>query len=285
MKLSFVIPAYNEQEYLSKCLGSIIDQKLSVSCEVEIIVVNNASTDHTKEIALKFPGVRVIDEPRKGITFARQAGFAASTGDLIANVDADSILTPGWIAAVTAWFGKKKDLVALRGPLIYYDFSVFTNLQIQLYYFFGYLGYLLNRFVLHMGSMLQGGNFVVRRSALKTIGGFNSNIAFYGEDTEIAKRLSKVGPTVFTFFLPMYSSARRIKYEGLLTMAFKYSMNLIWITFFQKPFTKDYIDVRPTQSNQTINFQTTVRHLRRALLGIGLGLLVVLIIFFWVAFI
>src|ERR1700735_3878627 len=100
MRLSFVVPAYNEETYLPACLESILAQTSGMGDAVEIIVVNNASSDRTREVALGYPGVRVVDEPRKGLTHARQAGFAASTGDLIANVNSDSRLTPGWVSKV-----------------------------------------------------------------------------------------------------------------------------------------------------------------------------------------
>ncbi len=79
MRLSFVIPAYNEEAYLPACLESVLAQTKELGDAVEIIVVNNASSDRTREVALGYPGVRVVDEPQKGLTFARQAGFAAST--------------------------------------------------------------------------------------------------------------------------------------------------------------------------------------------------------------
>ena len=277
MKISFVIPAYNEEKYLPLCLQAIFLQQKTASCDVEVIVVNNASTDATHAIAASFPSVIVIDESRKGITFARQAGLAAATGDLIANVDADSILTPGWLEAVAKNFSRNEKLVALSGPFLYYDLPVFSNLQIHFYYLLGYITYLINRFVLRVGSLLQGGNFVVRRSALQQIGGFNTAIAFYGEDTEIAKRLSQVGPVVFTFSLPMYSSARRIKHEGLLTMAVKYPMNFFWTTFFKRPFTTEYIDVR----KQPISaFQTTVKNFYTVLHTVQITVLAVVLFLF-----
>ena len=75
MKLSFVIPAYNEERYLQDCIRSILLETAGMNGTCEIIVVNNASTDRTRELALGFPEVRVIDEWRKGLTHARQAGF------------------------------------------------------------------------------------------------------------------------------------------------------------------------------------------------------------------
>jgi glycosyltransferase involved in cell wall biosynthesis len=261
MRLSFVVPAYNEEAYLPACLESIlsqIDQRNpnlpEGSCE--IIVVNNASTDRTREVALRYPGVTVVDEPRKGLTFARQAGFAASTGILIANVDADSRLTPGWIAKVLTTFAEAeasaarpeahRRLAAFSGPLVYYDLTPRQRVLVHVFYMTAWTTYAINRYILRVGSMVQGGNFVVNRAALEAIGGFNTAISFYGEDTDIARRLNDVGEVRFTFDLKMSSSARRLKSEGMLTMAGRYSINYLWTTFFKRPFTDNYIDIRET---------------------------------------
>jgi glycosyltransferase involved in cell wall biosynthesis len=244
MRLSFVIPAYNEEAYLPACLESILAQTQTLGNAIEIIVVNNASTDRTREVALGYPGVRVVDEPRKGLTFARQAGFAASTGELIANVDSDSRLTPGWLVQVLAAFKDHPKLVALSGPLVYYDLTPRQRVSVQIFYVIAFLVYGFNRYVIRAGSMVQGGNFVLRREALEQIGGFNTGISFYGEDTDIARRMNHVGTVKFTFDLKMFSSARRLKHEGILTMAWRYTINYFWTTFRKKPFTEEYIDIR-----------------------------------------
>ncbi len=248
MRLSFVIPAYNEERYLPACLESILAQTRDLGEDVEIIVVNNASSDRTREVALSYPGVTVVDEMRKGLPWARQAGFAASSGELIANVDADSRLTPGWVRQVLETFAeferKGKSLVALSGPVEYYDLTASQMVSVHLFYLLAFLLYALNRYVLRAGSMVQGGNFVLRRDALASIGGFNTSIAFYGEDTDIARRLNRVGKVVFTFQLKMFSSARRLKKEGMLTIGMRYTMNYLWTTFRKKPFTEEYIDIR-----------------------------------------
>lgn len=248
MRLSFVIPAYNEELYLPACLESILAQTRDLGEEVEIIVVNNASSDRTREVALRYPGVRVVDESRKGLPWARQAGFAASSGELIANVDSDSRLTPGWVQRVLDTFAdferRGKSLVALSGPVVYYDLTPSQRVSVQLFYLLAFTLYALNRYVLRAGSMVQGGNFVLRRDALASIGGFNTSIAFYGEDTDIARRLNRVGKVVFTFRLKMFSSARRLKKEGMFTIGMRYTMNYLWTTFRKKPFTEEYIDIR-----------------------------------------
>ena len=244
MRLSFVIPAYNEESYLPACLESILLQTRGMDEDVEIIVVNNASSDRTREVALSYPGIKVVDEPRKGLTYARQAGFLASTGDLIANVDSDSRLTPGWVDEVLSAFMKEPKLVSLSGPFVYYDLTPVQRISVQVFYASAFLVYALNRWVLRAGSMVQGGNFVLRRKALEQIGGFNTDIAFYGEDTDIARRINRVGQVRFTFDLKMFSSARRLKKEGMLTIAARYTINYLWTTFRKKPFTEEYIDIR-----------------------------------------
>jgi len=168
----------------------------------------------------------------------------ASTGDLIANVDADTMLTSGWIDKVLKEFSKKQNLVAFSGPFIYYDLPKIHNILVRAYYYIGYLSYIVSHLVLRKSAMLQGGNFVVRREALEKIKGFNTNISFYGEDTDIARRIQKLGRVKFTFKLPMYTSGRRLKEEGIFTMALRYPMNYIWVSLFKKPFTQNYIDVR-----------------------------------------
>jgi glycosyltransferase involved in cell wall biosynthesis len=244
MRLSFVIPAYNEETYLPACLESILSQTKSLGNNVEIIVVNNASSDRTREVALTFPGVQVVDEPRKGLTYARQAGFAASTGDLIANVDSDSRLTPGWVDRILRTFAAEPKIVSLSGPFIYYDLTPSQRISVQFFYALAFIVYATNRYILRAGSMVQGGNFVLRREALQQIGGFNTGIAFYGEDTDIARRMSKVGKVKFTFDLKMFSSPRRLKQEGMFTIAMRYTINYFWTTFRKRPFTEKYIDIR-----------------------------------------
>ena len=260
MRISFVVPAYNEEAYLPACLDAILAQTRTLPAglsadDIEIIVVNNASTDRTRDVALSYPGVTVVDEPRKGLTFARQAGFAASSGALIANVDADSRLTPGWLARVLTTFAEptapnKLPLAALSGPILYYDLTPRQRVLVHVFYLTAWATYAMNRYILRVGSMVQGGNFVTSRAALEAIGGFNTAISFYGEDTDIARRLNEVGEVRFTFALKMFSSARRLKKEGMLTMAWRYGINYMWTTFFKRPYTETYIDIRETLTTE-----------------------------------
>jgi glycosyltransferase involved in cell wall biosynthesis len=243
MKLSFVIPAWNEEKYIGQCLSSLTSEVARSGRNIEIIVVNNASEDRTRQIALEFPDVTVVDEPRKGLPQARQAGFLASSGDLIANIDADCLLPPGWIEKVYRQFTLDDGLVALSGPYKYYDLSILTNISVRAYYLLTFGFHLVIHHILGKGAVVQGGNFVLRRTALEEIGGFNTDIKFYGEDTDIARRIQKIGRVKFMLSLKMSSSGRRLSKEGVFKMAARYVINYFWIIFFKKPFTKKYRNV------------------------------------------
>jgi hypothetical protein len=92
--------------------------------------------------------------------------------------------------------------------------------------------------------MVVGGNFAVRRSALEQIGGFDTSIAFYGEDTNIARRLKAAGKVKFLLRLPMRTSSRRLAAEGMTVMAFKYAANFLGEVVLKRPLTDEYRDVR-----------------------------------------
>ncbi|MEN9614356.1 MAG: hypothetical protein RLZZ347_663 [Candidatus Parcubacteria bacterium] len=244
MKLSIVIPAYNEEKRIGACLTSIVRATESKHYDIEIVVVDNASTDKTAEIARSFPQVKVVFESQKGIVWARKAGLSASTGELIANIDADTLMPVSWPDTVFARFTKDCALLALSGPYIYYDLSTLTRFWIRLFYMAGYVFEGVSSVLLHVKSNLQGGNYVVRREALEKIGGYNTAISFYGEDSDIGRRLNAIGKIQWTFALPMYTSGRRLAEEGLVKMGCKYALNYLWMTFAKRPFTKEYSDIR-----------------------------------------
>jgi len=242
--VSFVVPAYNEAVLIRSCLAAITAEVSRTGCRAEIIVVNNGSTDGTRRIALSTPGVKVIDEPQRGLVQARRAGCLAAEGDYIANIDADTVLAEGWLQTALAEFAHAPDLVALSGPYIHYDLPTPARLVAAGFYRGVYIVHLLSRVVAGTGSVMQGGNFIVSRSALEGAGGFNPDFRFYGEDAELARRLAKVGNVKFTFALQAFSSGRRLAGEGLFRVLLRYSANYLWTHLFKRPFSADWLDFR-----------------------------------------
>src|SRR3989304_4870044 len=109
--ISVVIPAYNEERNLPKCLSSLRNQTFP---HFEIIVVDNNSWDKTAEIARLF-GARVVYETIQGMTPARERGFREAKGPIIARTDADTILTPNWLYQIYREFQKDPSLSAVTG--------------------------------------------------------------------------------------------------------------------------------------------------------------------------
>ena len=245
MKVSFVIPAYNEEKNIGKCVDSVLRAIKASACDAEVVVINNASADRTAEIASSRPGVRVVDEPRKGLLYARQKGLEASTGELLACVDADTLMSARWIAVALRAFSRSPRMVCLSGPYLYFDLSSATNVVVAVWYLLAMLSmHAIGQYVLRSTAMLQGGNYIVRRTALEKIGGYNTSISFYGEDTDLACRLIRVGTVRFTPRLTIAASGRRIRKEGFVATGFHYATNGLAVALRGKPVTRHHTDIR-----------------------------------------
>lgn len=232
-KISFVIPAFNEERYIGDCLRSIID--LGDPAVHEIIVVDNGSTDKTAEIAHSIKGVTVVSEPLKGLPRARQRGFSAATGDLYAAIDADTRLTPQWIDAVKKQFGEHPEIACLIGFNKYYDMTervLRTKRHLKA----------IRRFLFGTDTIkppqsphAEGGNTVYSMRALRSIGGFNPDISFYGEDVDVMLRIASAGNVVHDPGMLALSSARRMNAEGVIATLVRYKINSIWQKIMRKP--------------------------------------------------
>jgi glycosyltransferase involved in cell wall biosynthesis len=236
MKVSLVIPAYNEEKFIGACLEAALSHGSDL-CEV--VVIDNASTDQTASIAASFPGVRVVYEPQKGLTKARQRGLTEAKGEIIAYIDADTKMPKGWVNKVIAVFAEDAKVVCVSGPYVYYDMSPVGKMAIQFFWLFlAWPSYWLT------GFLAIGGNFAAKKEALEKIGGFDQTISFYGEDADIARRLHLVGKVIFRQRLYMPTSARRFKGEGSLTIAWRYIINFLSVALVKKAFTESYQDIR-----------------------------------------
>jgi glycosyltransferase involved in cell wall biosynthesis len=237
MKISLVIPAYNEEKYIGACLESVI--AIRTEDLIEIIVVDNNSTDGTIALAEKFPGVRVVKELAKGPTHARQRGFLESKGDLVAFIDADTRVPSGWISSIQKEFSENTHLVCLSGPFHYYDLSPFKKFVAEFFW-----NIVASPVYWIVGFMALGANFVVKRDALVQLDGFDTSIAFYGDDTSIAMRLSKLGKVKFSMKFFIMGSGRRLEEEGIGKTFFIYGINYILIAAKKRPSSSNYRDIR-----------------------------------------
>lgn len=236
LNISLIICAYNEEKYIGDCLDYAI--KNSKGKFLEIIVIDNASTDGTKSVALSRPGVRVIREDRKGLVRARERGYKEAKGDILAYIDADTRMPEGWIDCVINEFENSRN-VCVSGPYIYYDISKFRQFLVKIYWYI-----LAVPMYWMVGYMAVGGNFVIRKDTLDKMNGFDTSIEFYGEDTDIARRASKFGKVKFIASHYIYSSGRRLTNQGLLTMFKEYGQNFLSEVILHRPITHEYKDFR-----------------------------------------
>lgn len=227
MKVSIVIPAYNEEKCLASTIKSALNQNYP---DFEVVVVNNASTDKTAEIASQFL-VKVVYEPNKGLLYARERGRREASGEIIANMDADCLPKSDWLSRGVDLF-KSPEVAAVTGPYDYFDGSKFFrsfSLLSQKYVYWATNAFL--NFIGH-GAILIGGNNFIRAKVLKEVGGYDTSILFYGEDTNTAKRIAIKGKIIFSRDLSMPTSARRFKAEGSLKISLLYLYHFIKTVIF-----------------------------------------------------
>lgn len=236
MKVSIVIPALNEEKYIGKTLEAVTNLDYP---DYEVLVVDNGSTDKTGEIVRSFPGAQLIQIPERGITKAREAGRRVATGEIIAQLDADSTPPKDWITKGTSYF-KNPNTVAISGPYLYEGGPWwFKSVAFIVQVIFYPTTNILMR-ILRSGAVLIGSNVFVRASTLEAIGGYDTSIAFYGEDSDTARKVSKLGRVRYIPRLYIYSSARRFEKEGILKTFYLYIVNFVSVMAKGAPATEEY---------------------------------------------
>ena len=231
--ISVVIPAYNEEKYIAACIESVLAH--APRTLLEIVVVCNACTDRTADVALRYPKVRVVHEPRKGTGYSRNTGFREAKGDILAYLDADSRIHADWFPMIERGFARDPNLASLSGPYWFYDLPEWQSKFVYVWWTtLAVAEYNRCKFA------VVGGNFAARRAAIEKVGGFDTSIAFWGDDTNIARRLRDAGKVKFTLDFFNYSSARRLKGQGFFTAGMHYAANYFSQAYFQKTINSGY---------------------------------------------
>ena len=164
MKISIVIPAYNEEHYIGPA---------SRACRRSIAMTFLRSSWSTTDRPTRpwprqknIDGVTVFREPQKGPSHARQRGFMEAKGDYIAFIDADTRVPAGWIDTIKKEFAQDPNSVCLSGPFRYYDLAPFQKFLAELLW-----GITAAPTYWLVGFMALFANCVVKREALAQIGG------------------------------------------------------------------------------------------------------------------
>lgn len=217
MKISVVIPTYNEERYVERCLNSLVNQTLPRT-DFELIVVDGGSTDRTVEIAEEYADI-VLQQKSKGVGGARNDGVAVASAELIATTDADIILQGNWLARICANL-EREGVVVTYGPI--------NPIEDKFKYRF-FIG-LFNK-IMHVFAILRifyftiGSNTAFRRRLFLQVGGYSDMPA--GDDYEIALKLKRKGRIFYDPYLPVWFSMRRMEKFGILRALYIWILNVV----------------------------------------------------------
>lgn len=205
-RLGIIVPTHNRAASLRRTLQSVLAQA-SVSGPAEIVVVNNNSSDDTAAVCAAFgPAIRVLDEPRQGLSFARNTGVAQfahfDDDDVVAFIDDDIEARPGWIAAILAAFEAEPGVECVGGRVLATDPGALPRwltpehwgpLALQDH------GPERRIFDERTPAGLVGANFAFRKRVFDRIGGFSPDVQRVKdtigstEDHEFLRRLYAAG--------------------------------------------------------------------------------------------
>ncbi len=202
MKVSVIVPAYNEEKYLGKCLEALKNQTLTPD---EIIVVDNNSTDRTSEIA-KEARVRVITEKSQGLTYARNSGFNHAIGDVLLRTDSDTQVPKDWVERMSKHF-EDPEVGRVTGGAVFYKKWLWPVTNFLIFWVNEPFGY----------KALFGPNFALRREVWEKVRDeVHIHDERFHEDLDIAIHTGRYGKYVRDLSIEVKTSSRRANHPGSL---------------------------------------------------------------------
>lgn len=231
-KISLVICTYNRDKYLPEALESIRKQDADLD-QFELIIIDNNSTDNTATISKSFiknnPGVSVsyYFEKNKGLSFARNRGITEANAPVIAYVDDDAILSPGYIRQLVSFFDTYPNAVGSGGKVIpKYECGqppVWMNKYLN-----GFVGnHDFGENILMYDKKMKyppGCNMAYKKEILLQAGGFNNDLKFRSDDKYIFHQISEISNQVYyvsAAWLFHYIDADRLSYENFKKLFLK----------------------------------------------------------------
>ncbi len=207
MLISVVICTYNRDSILTRVLDSIQAQSLAPKY-YEVIVVDNNSTDNTREISKeyenKIPNLRYCFEPRQGLSHARNRGWREARGEYVGYLDDDAKAPLHWLQTAARIIDEHQPDV-FGGPYYpYYDSETPD------WWKDSYRSMVLapTACYLKINEYLSGGNFFIRRSLLEEHNGFDHRLGMkggtvaVGEETDLLQRIRNLNPDSKVYYDP-----------------------------------------------------------------------------------
>ncbi|HIE14850.1 TPA: glycosyltransferase [Candidatus Bathyarchaeota archaeon] len=221
-KVSIVVPVYNAERTIEKCLESLIKQSFP---DYEIIIVDNGSNDGSFALIEEFikahpkKKIRLIKEEKKGPSNARNRGIKDSSGDIVAFTDSDCVTDRKWLEDIIKAFDNE-EIGAVAGNIRGYKPSNLIEKFLSIFTLRG----LKETQVVKAFSLIKGGfptaNLVVRRDVLVEIGGFNEEMEIYGEDYDLCARIYMEGYRIKYIDSAVIYHIHRNSLSGLIKQSF-----------------------------------------------------------------
>lgn len=186
---SIIIPVYNGEKTISECLSNIQNMDFDKS-GFEVIVVDNNSTDHTREILKKFD-VTCLIEKKQGASSARNCGAKYAKGEILCFLDADCIVGKDWLAKIEKHF-KNDKTTALVGFCVHQKKNLADAMYIYEYNLDWEQRYCLNN---NKMFALTGANSAVRKDVFMEMGGFDESFLAL-DDVDLGLRLIMNGYSI-----------------------------------------------------------------------------------------
>ncbi len=183
-RVSVVVCTYNGGRTLEQCLQSLL--RLDYP-DYEIIVVDDGSTDATRSIVSRFPTVRAIHQANQGLSFSRNVGLHAATGEIVAYTDSDCYTDPDWLTHLVDQL-ERTSAAAVGGPNLTPEDGWLAACVAASP---GQPTHILESD--QEAEHIPGCNMAFRRDALLAIGGFDYQYKKAGDDVDVCWRLQHAG--------------------------------------------------------------------------------------------
>lgn len=208
--VSIIIATYNRADYLRDSLRTLAPALARSGMAAEVLVVNNACTDHTDRVVAEFQQahpqipLQLIHEEQPGLSRARNAGLAHATGEMICFLDDDVLVPEEWLTELVKAFtlDEKVGCIAGRIKLSWPDTQKPSWVDDKYNGFYSQYEHGDESNILPPGDIFYGANFAFTRQLVDRVGEFNTSLGrkgallLSGEDAEYAKRIWKHGFTI-----------------------------------------------------------------------------------------
>jgi glycosyltransferase involved in cell wall biosynthesis len=227
--VSIVIPAYNEKAYLPAALESMHRQVKAMNRQVELLLIDNNSTDDTSRIAREF-GATVIEERRQGYVYAVARGLQCAHGDIVIVTDADVVVAEDWLARIMDAF-EDPCIAMVSGSLFMKGASpILDAVTYHVYTLFLRLHFAIGR------PHVSGACFAVTRRALELCGPIDTRYAI-GLDVHLGLIMQRYGRVVLREDIRITTSNRRFS-KGPLKELKKYVGAYFAVVWLGIPYTR-----------------------------------------------